>query len=253
MVLEYELRRVGPSGVGKIELWLTRNDGETWEAYAEDRDVPANAPNHRHKRAFELRESDGRPFADGIYGMTLVVKNRAGAGKTPRPGDSPEIRIEVDTKPPEVKLKAPIADPKNPDHVLLRWIATDKNLAAAPITLEYAEKRDGPWQPIASDLENSGHFSWKVGPEVPVQVYLRMRGATERGTSRRASRRIRSTSISPSRKAPSSACRRPEKDRDNSWPSLTPRVCIIRRGGIFLDRPYRRNSVILNVGDCGPD
>jgi hypothetical protein len=175
VMLEYELRRVGPSGIGGIELWLTRDDGETWEPYAADEDTHASAVNNRQKRKFDLRDANDRPFADGVYGLTLVVKNRAGLGKKPRPGDVPEIRVEIDTTLPVAKLFQPIADPQHPDQVLLRWIAEDKNLMPAPICLEYAEKADGPWQPIATDLENSGRYSWKLSPTVPVQVYLRVR------------------------------------------------------------------------------
>ena len=107
--------------------------------------------------------------------MTLVVKNRAGLGKEPRPGDVPEMRLEIDTKPPEAKLYQPVPDPTRPDHILLKWIADDKNLAAQPITLEYAEKRNGNWLPIQAEIENSGRYSWKVPPSTPVQVYLRLR------------------------------------------------------------------------------
>jgi hypothetical protein len=181
VMLEYELRRVGPSGIGGIELWLTRDDGETWEPYAADEDAHGSAVNNRQKRKFDLRDASDRPFADGIYGLTLVVKNRAGMGKKPRPGDAPEIRIEIDTKPPFAQLLPPSADPQNPDQVLLRWTTEDKNLTATPICLEYAEKRDGPWQPIAADLENSGRYSWKVGPAVPVQVFLRLRARDKAG------------------------------------------------------------------------
>lgn len=181
VMLEYELRRVGPSGIGGIELWLTRDDGETWEPYAADEDTHASAINNRQKRKFDLRDATDRPFTDGVYGLKLVVKNRAGLGKKPRPGDVPEIRIEIDTTLPDAKLYEPSADPQHPDHVLLKWIATDKNLTATPICLEYAEKADGPWLPIASDLENSGRYSWKVGPGVPVQVYLRVRVSDKAG------------------------------------------------------------------------
>jgi hypothetical protein len=181
VMLEYELRRVGPSGIGGIELWLTRDDGETWEPYAADEDTHASALNNRQKRKFDLRDATDRPFADGVYGLTLVVKNRAGMGKKPRPGDVPEIRIEIDTTLPIAKLFQPIADPQQPDQVLLRWIAQDKNLIPAPICLEYAEKADGPWQPIATDLENSGRYSWKLSPAVPVQVYLRVRVSDKAG------------------------------------------------------------------------
>ena len=33
--LQYELKRVGPSGIGGVEIWLTKDDGaQGWEAYA---------------------------------------------------------------------------------------------------------------------------------------------------------------------------------------------------------------------------
>ena len=181
VMLEYELRRVGPSGIGGIELWLTHDDGESWEPYAADEDVHGTTVNNRQKRKFDLRDAKDRPFPDGVYGLTLVVKNRAGMGKKPRPGDVPEIRIEIDTKPPIAQLMPPSADPQSPDQVLLRWTAEDKNLTGTPISLDYAEKREGPWQPIAADLENSGRFSWKVSSSVPVQVYLRLRARDKAG------------------------------------------------------------------------
>jgi hypothetical protein len=175
VMLEYELKRVGPAGIGGIELWLTKNDGESWEQFAEDDDLPSGLSQGRQKRAVEFRDSSDRPFADGVYGLILVVKNRAGLGRKPRPGDVPEIRIEIDTKPPDGQLFPLAPDPQHPDQVLLRWIAEDKNLTPQPITLEYAERRDGPWQPIQSDIENTGRYSWKVPPTTPVQVYLRLR------------------------------------------------------------------------------
>ncbi|HZZ76866.1 MAG TPA: hypothetical protein VFE62_00010 [Gemmataceae bacterium] len=184
IMLEYELRRVGPSGIGGIELWLTRDDGDTWEPYAADEDVQATALNNRQKRKFDLRDASDRPLADGVYGLTLVVKNRAGLGKKPRPGDVPEIRVEIDTTLPFAQMFQPIADPQHPDQVLLKWTAEDKNLAQTPITLEYAEKADGQWQVIANDLDNSGRFSWKVGPGIPVQVFLRMRVRDKAGNER---------------------------------------------------------------------
>lgn len=185
VVLQYKLNRVGPSGIGGVELWLTKDDGDTWERYAEDNDV-SNAPIQGvQDRTFDLRDRETDiPFADGVYGFSLVVKNRAGMGKKPRPGDVPEIRVEIDTKTPEAQLFQPVPDPQHPDQLLIKWNATDKNLAAAPIQLEYAEKRDGPWLPIKHDLENTGRYtnqhvtgdySWKVPPSTPVQVYLRLR------------------------------------------------------------------------------
>ena len=111
-----------------------------------------------------------------MYGFILIVKSRAGLGKpAPRPGDVPEIRVEVDTTPPDAKLYAPTPDPVSADALLLRWTATDKNLPLNPITLEWSEKRDGPWMPIISDHPNTGQHKWQVPPGLPVQVFMRLR------------------------------------------------------------------------------
>src|SRR5262249_13369268 len=32
--LQYEIKRHGPSGIGSVEIWLTRDDGASWEPYA---------------------------------------------------------------------------------------------------------------------------------------------------------------------------------------------------------------------------
>ena len=190
VTLEYELKRVGPSGIGSIELWLTKDDGANWELFARDEDVQNIAANPRQQRRFDFRAADGTPFPDAIYGLTLVVKNRAGLGKEPRPGDAPEMRIEIDTVRPIAQLFKPMPDPNRPDQLLIRWNARDKNLSATPINLEYAAKPEGPWVAIKTDLENNGEFtndrvsgdySWKVLADTPTQVYLRLRVRDQSG------------------------------------------------------------------------
>src|SRR5262249_54940228 len=100
ITLEYELTKVGPSGIGSIELWWTQNDGQTWDRYAVDDTVKPNMPSGRHERRLELP-------GDGVYGFALVIKSRAGIGKpAPKAGDVPELRVEVDTKAPEINLYA---------------------------------------------------------------------------------------------------------------------------------------------------
>jgi hypothetical protein len=182
--LQYEIKRQGPSGIGGMQVWLTKDDGETWSPFAEVKDIRNEAAHGRQERDFEFRDKHDMPFPDGVYGLILVVKNRAGLGREPRPGDAPEIRIEIDTKPPLAQLFKPVPDPQNPTQLLLKWSAQDKNLADAPIHLEYAEKREGPWQPIELNLKNTGRYAnqritgdytWKVPPGAPVQVYLRLR------------------------------------------------------------------------------
>ena len=193
VMLEYQLKRVGPSGIGGIEVWITKDDGETWDPYAADEDVQTSTVNRTQQRKFDLRDATDRPFADGIYGLSLVVKNRAGLGKKPRPGDAPEIRVEMDTQSPDAQLYMPVPDPQFPEQVLLKWSARDKNLAERPIHLEYAVRPDGEWLPIKVDLENTGRylnervtgdFSWKVPANTPIQVYLRMRVRDKAGNER---------------------------------------------------------------------
>ena len=83
--LQYELKRVGPSGIGGVEIWLTKDDGATWKAYAEVNDIQHEMPHGVQVRDFEFRDDRNMPFPDGVYGLSLVVKNRAGVGRRRTP------------------------------------------------------------------------------------------------------------------------------------------------------------------------
>ncbi|GBD37309.1 hypothetical protein HRbin36_02440 [bacterium HR36] len=159
--LQYEVSRVGPSGVGSVELWMTRDDGRTWFKAGDDPDLQPPM----------LIEFPG----EGVYGLTLVVRSRVGLGRAaPQPGEPPELRVEVDVTPPYAELYAVEADPQRRDTLVLLWSATDKNLAANPITLKWAERESGPWHVIASDLPNTGRYLWKMPDNLPYMVYLRL-------------------------------------------------------------------------------
>ena len=169
--VEYEVTRHGPSGIGSVELYRTCDDGQTWEKYAYDGTVGGLAKGVRLQRMVQFRP--GEP--DGIYGFTLVVKNRANIGRRPpQPGEVPEIRVKLDTKLPTADLLEPVRDSK-PGTLLLSWRATDENLATNPIYLEWSEQRTGKWYPIGMDLPNTGRYSWKLPEEMPVNVFLRLR------------------------------------------------------------------------------
>ncbi|MFO0863096.1 MAG: hypothetical protein U0744_00285 [Gemmataceae bacterium] len=138
VTLEYELAKVGPSGVASIELWWTQNDGKTWEMYAYDPSIEAKPG--RQQRIVPLP-------GDGVFGFILIVKSKAGLGrKAPRAGEAPEIRVEVDTTAPIAQLAQPVVDPHRNNSLLLRWAAKVK-ISPTPITLEWAEKREGPLEP----------------------------------------------------------------------------------------------------------
>jgi hypothetical protein len=161
VTLDYEVTHVGPSGLGSVELYLTRDDGQRWERFAEDSDL-------KPPMSVTLP-------GEGIYGLRLVLGSRAGRGRrAPQPGDLPQMRIDVDTTPPAVRLYPPQPDPHRPDALVVTWNATDRNLSLNPITLQWAERRDGVWQTIATDLPNGAPYTWRLPPTMPVGVYLRV-------------------------------------------------------------------------------
>jgi hypothetical protein len=160
--LEYEVPRVGPSGLRSVRLYMTRDDGRSWEELADDPDLqsPINA----------------QLPGEGVYGFRLVVESGAGLSKgMPIPGDAPELRVEVDLTAPLMELYAPLPDPKERDTLVLRWSATDKNLAPSPIMLEWATSRNGPWVPITPQpIANTGSYTWKLSQRLPYRVYIRV-------------------------------------------------------------------------------
>jgi hypothetical protein len=167
--VEYELSRVGPSGLGSVDLYLTHDNGDKWEHYAEDPKVQDKTAASKYRLQLPLP-------SDGQYGFRLAIKNRAGVGKAPpKAGEAPEMIIEVDTKAPMVQLFAPVPDEHTRNAVVLSWKAADKNLAGNPVILEWAANREGPWEAIAVNLENTNRHSWRLPERLPVQVYLRIR------------------------------------------------------------------------------
>jgi hypothetical protein len=178
VTLEYQVNKFGPSGVGSVELYVTRDDGQKWERYGEGQNlnipIPADA---RGTTSSVQRSLTVTLPGEGTYGFYLVVKSGAGLGK-PAPKDGvtlPQMRIEVDETAPQANLYAPVPDPQQKDCLILSWTATDRNLAEKPITLQWAERANGPWETIgAPELPNTGKFSWKLTSQVPPRVYLRL-------------------------------------------------------------------------------
>lgn len=168
IVLQYELSGVGPAGIGSVELWLTKNDGQIWEPWLKDPTVSPSMRGGKYQRTLKLP-------GEGVYGLGMVVRNKAGRGKEPRNGETPEMRIEIDLTNPEAILYAPEADPQKRDGLIISWEAKDKNLGTNPITLEWSENRNGPWNTIQTNLPNTGKYAWQLPTGMPVYIYLRLR------------------------------------------------------------------------------
>ncbi|MDZ4819971.1 MAG: hypothetical protein SGJ20_13455 [Planctomycetota bacterium] len=167
--LDYEVDAVGRSGISKVELWMTRDSGRTWTSLGVDND------NRSPFRA----SVDG----EGVYGFRISVLSGSGlGGAAPKNGDLPEVWIGVDLTNPQVRLTA--ADTGRGDRageVQIRWDARDEMMARRPITLQYAQQANGPWSIIASGLDNSGSFPWRIDDVALDRVFLRIEARDEAG------------------------------------------------------------------------
>ena len=159
--LEYDLDDAG-RGVTKVELWGTRDGGQNWIRYAVDDD-------NRSPLIATVDE-------EGVYGFRILVQNAGAAfADPPRNGEAPELWVSVDLKRPVVELTAIERGQGNlADHLKLQWRAVDNNLDSRPIALFYSSRPSGPWSAIATNLENTGEYAWRVERHVPSRFYLRV-------------------------------------------------------------------------------
>lgn len=176
--LDFEVPQTGPSGVGAVELYISPDNGQTWnwKLQIEQKDlqspVMAGGP-YKGVIPVELPH-------EGVFGFRLVVRNGAGLSKgPPQPSDPPELRIEYDATLPFAQLYMPRPEPGKSNALVLTWTASDKNLDVNPITLEWSAdpRPTGAWNLIGTGkLANSGRCTWEVPPGgvVPPHVYLRL-------------------------------------------------------------------------------
>ncbi|MFG0296590.1 MAG: hypothetical protein ACF8PG_11860 [Maioricimonas sp. JB045] len=160
--ISYALDNVGPSGVGDVDLYITENGGLKWYHYGSD-------PDRRSPMSVTVPR-------DGDYGFALRVHSGVGiAARPPQPGDKPAFRIVVDQTPPKAQLY-PLVQGQGAAHnkVEIQWVASDERLADKPISLFYAMQPSGPWEPIATGLENTGRYVWALEMEAAQKIYVRI-------------------------------------------------------------------------------
>ena len=169
--VEYALESIGPWGIAKVELWGTHDGGRSWQSFGVDND------NRSPVRATV-------PTA-GLYGFRILVDGANGAA-TPRPrnGDKPELVVAVDLDPPSAELLSAEVGQRNlTGHLVVRWNVTDTNLEPRPISLYYGTLPNGPWTTIATGLENTGGYTWRMERHVPDRFYLRLEARDVAGNS----------------------------------------------------------------------
>lgn len=165
--LEYEVDSVGPSGIGKVELWGTRDGGRTWSIYGVDND----------KRSPIGATVDG----EGTYGFRIVVQSGNGlGGRPPVDGDAPDIWLGIDLTRPTARITSAEVNADGGE-LGIAWEANDSALDTRPISLSFSVNPQGPWTPIASGLENTGNYRWRLDNRVPDRIYLRIEARDEAG------------------------------------------------------------------------
>ena len=158
--VEYKIDKVGPSGLGRVEVFMTRDRGVSWEKLAD-------CPNKRSPVDVELP-------GEGVYGLRMVVSNGNGiGGRPPRPGDRPQFFIEVDATSPQVQIM-PYEMVPGANALDIRWSATDANLGPEPVSIYWRQRPDAPWQPMARNLKNDGAYRWSFPHDIGGQVYCKL-------------------------------------------------------------------------------
>jgi hypothetical protein len=180
--MAYEVEDRGASGVAKAEVHVTRDEGRTWQLWQTFDKPDASL-------LVNLVKPQSTAPVEGIYGFKVVLQSGAGLSReAPRPGDAPDLRLDVDVTAPVVKIYEPGPDPAQKDTMILKWQAVDRNLATDPITLEWSsDGPKGPWFPVAGAdgigsshgiarrLPNTGSYAWKLPTNFPThKVYLRV-------------------------------------------------------------------------------
>ncbi len=159
ITLNFEVNDIGPSGLSGVELWYTQ-DSREWKKYEASPQA----------KSYIVEVDD-----EGMYGFTLLARSGLGLAKDPpTAGDQPQVWVIVDLTMPDVQLTDVTPSVKNKvQQVAIHWKATDKNLGRQPISLYYADKEEGPWKIIATNLANTGSYLWQVPADVPPRFVVR--------------------------------------------------------------------------------
>ena len=167
--LNYGIDSIDPSGVGKVVLWMTRDDGRTWKTWGTD-------PDRRSPFPVEVTEQ-------GRYGFRIVVQSKDGlTGQGPSSGDDADIWIVVDTTAPLTQITSvPYGRSAEAGKLIINYRVADPLLTLRPITLSYAANPAGPWEIIEEGVRNESRYAWKVSREVPEQIFLKIEAVDRAG------------------------------------------------------------------------
>jgi hypothetical protein len=169
VTFHYEVKDPSSSGAANLELWGT-TDTRSWKKYDIVKQTPKSV-------VTDVKD-------EGLYGFTMIAhgKNDVTRNQPPLPGEPPQVWVAVDmTKPVVQLLGVELNVISQTPTLVVRWDAKDRNLGPRPITLLYAERLEGPWTPMAANVENSGRYEWAMPAYVPSNVYVRVQATDVMG------------------------------------------------------------------------
>ena len=143
---QLDLETVGPSRVASVDIWKL-HQGRGWQKCKE-----TGKPEGPATVAVET---------SGRWGFRLIPRSGVGlAERDPRPGDSPDIWVEVDDKAPQVKVtNVTVSQEADGGYLTVYWKADDTFLQPMPITILMKDPKGAEWSRIAVELPNTG--SWR--------------------------------------------------------------------------------------------
>ena len=163
ITFRYEIKDTASAGAAGLEIWGT-TDMHTWKKY----DTKPRSPS---SLAVEVKD-------EGLYGFTMIARGKDEPGSQPPSSEPPQVWVAVDLSKPVVQLLSAEAtvQARKPS-LLVRWNAKDRNFGSRPITLLYADHPEGPWRPLAANLENSGRYEGSLPPNLAASLYVRVQAA----------------------------------------------------------------------------
>ena len=167
--LNYDINAIDPSGVGRIDLWMSRDRGQTWKLWGQDPDNVSPFP-------VEVTQ-------EGIYGFRIVVRSKDGlAGRGPMRGEEADMWIQVDVTAPLAKITSvPYGRGNEAGQLVINYAVTDSNLTLRPNSILWSTNPDGPWTLIEENLRNDSRLVWKPQQNVPHRIFLRLEAADRAG------------------------------------------------------------------------
>jgi hypothetical protein len=167
--LNYGIDSIDPSGVAKVDLWVTQDEGRTWKAWGSDPD---------NESPFPVEVDEERK-----YGFRIVVHSKDGlTGQGPSSGDDADMWIQVDTTAPLVRITSvPYGRNREAGRLVINYSVSDGFLSLRPLTLFYAANPKGPWNPIEEGLRNEGRYVWKPAANLPERIFLKLEATDKAG------------------------------------------------------------------------